>query len=378
MSEGFDFDVAVLGAGIFGCLTALELSKRGFKVTLIEKSNEIMMGASTNNQNRLHLGYHYPRDRQTAMQCQKGFADFIKRFPESILSDFDNAYFISNFDSKVDFQEYLNFCKSVELKLESVDRSKFDVSVDNVQGGILTDEVVYDSDILKEKITEDLISAEISLLVNSKVEGISVEKNGFIVEASSQSIRSKAVVNCTYANFHDFNSKLGVEEKELQFELTIVPIVTWRKGKPPIGITVMDGPFFTILPYGKKENQYLLYHVAHSVYKTYVGTSYPKQWDNLDSLLSDSIAKDIFENMVESSSHFVSDIETCEFKDYLTTIRVVLANSNDSDRRPTLINKMAIQPPFYSVFSGKIDHSVWVAKDIAARISNDIEVGDSK
>ena len=30
-----------------------------------------MQGASLNNQNRLHLGYHYPRDLSTATQCQE-------------------------------------------------------------------------------------------------------------------------------------------------------------------------------------------------------------------------------------------------------------------------------------------------------------------
>ena len=37
-----------------------------------------MNGASSNNTNRLHLGYHYPRDLNTAQQCKKGFELFLK------------------------------------------------------------------------------------------------------------------------------------------------------------------------------------------------------------------------------------------------------------------------------------------------------------
>ena len=69
-------DVIVIGGGIFGCLTAIELSKKGLRVQLHEKNDQIMIGASLNNQNRLHLGYHYPRDLETASQCQKGFEAF--------------------------------------------------------------------------------------------------------------------------------------------------------------------------------------------------------------------------------------------------------------------------------------------------------------
>ena len=62
MYNVFQTDVVVIGGGIFGSCTAIELAKNGINVTLVEKNTQIMQGASLNNQNRLHLGYHYPRD----------------------------------------------------------------------------------------------------------------------------------------------------------------------------------------------------------------------------------------------------------------------------------------------------------------------------
>jgi L-2-hydroxyglutarate oxidase LhgO len=58
--------VTVTGGGIFGCTTALELSAKGFDVNLFELNDDILKGASKNNFNRVHLGYHYPRDLETA------------------------------------------------------------------------------------------------------------------------------------------------------------------------------------------------------------------------------------------------------------------------------------------------------------------------
>ena len=85
--------IAILGCGIFGAMIALRLSENGFGVTVFEKELECLRGASFNNQNRLHLGFHYPRDVQTAKQCVRGFSRFCEEFSECIVSGFPNLSF---------------------------------------------------------------------------------------------------------------------------------------------------------------------------------------------------------------------------------------------------------------------------------------------
>jgi len=75
-------DVAVIGAGIFGCMAAIRLREAGHRVTLFERRDGILQGASLNNQNRLHLGFHYPRSPETTAQCAKGFAAFAREFAD--------------------------------------------------------------------------------------------------------------------------------------------------------------------------------------------------------------------------------------------------------------------------------------------------------
>jgi L-2-hydroxyglutarate oxidase LhgO len=53
--------IAVIGAGWFGCHIAYQLIKKNYSVKIYEERNDIFCGASGNNQNRLHLGFHYPR-----------------------------------------------------------------------------------------------------------------------------------------------------------------------------------------------------------------------------------------------------------------------------------------------------------------------------
>jgi L-2-hydroxyglutarate oxidase LhgO len=71
--------IAVIGAGLFGCTAALKLKEcTSADVTLYEQEENILKCASGINQYRLHSGYHYPRSKETALQC----LDSLKSFKE--------------------------------------------------------------------------------------------------------------------------------------------------------------------------------------------------------------------------------------------------------------------------------------------------------
>ena len=60
--------IAIIGGGLFGITIYLILKKNGIDCTLFDKNKKILQGASSNNLNRVHFGYHYPRDYETAKQ----------------------------------------------------------------------------------------------------------------------------------------------------------------------------------------------------------------------------------------------------------------------------------------------------------------------
>jgi hypothetical protein len=69
-----------------------------------------------------------------------------------------------------------------------------------------------------------------------------------------------------------------------------------------------------------------------------------------------------------ASSKWLPSILDAEYIDYLTTVRVVLADVESTDRRPSLISRANLSSPFYTLFSGKIDHSIWVAEEISNKL----------
>lgn len=51
------FDVAIIGGGVIGCATAYKLSKFDLKVCVIEKENDVALGATRANSAIIHAGY---------------------------------------------------------------------------------------------------------------------------------------------------------------------------------------------------------------------------------------------------------------------------------------------------------------------------------
>ena len=58
--------ITVLGAGLTGVATALELAKQGAQVTLVEQDARGMNRASLRNEGKIHLGFIYANDRTLA------------------------------------------------------------------------------------------------------------------------------------------------------------------------------------------------------------------------------------------------------------------------------------------------------------------------
>ena len=51
------YDVAIIGGGVVGAMTARELTRYALSVCLLEKENDVAMGASRANSGILHGGY---------------------------------------------------------------------------------------------------------------------------------------------------------------------------------------------------------------------------------------------------------------------------------------------------------------------------------
>ena len=363
-------NVAVVGCGIFGAEIALKASSLGLSVKVFETNADILLGASMNNQNRLHLGFHYPRDIETGIQSIRGFDLFKNKYKDCIQSDFLNTYFIADNDSLTDIDEYIIFCKKLGVPFKQIDCEDLPIKLEGVGKGISCNEVVYDCEILREIVKKNIRNNNIDVSLNSKVKEISQNEDCFrLITASAEEINADVVINATYGAGNYLTEQLGISVPERLYEYTAVPIIELDIDK--IGITIMDGPFLTILPFGKS-NKFLLYHVNLSVIASEINTMLNPEWlSKKTSPLNKLDKKEVFNKIIDQCKNFIPLLKKSKLIDFLEGPRMVLPRKDKSDERPSIITDIK---DYIEVFSGKIDHSIWVAEEINKKLKKKFKI----
>ena len=350
--------VGIVGGGIFGCLTAIELANNGFDVQIYEKSSEIFTGATSNTQNRLHLGLHYPRDHETAVQSRLGFQDFIERFPTTVRLDFPNYYGVAKQNSKVSTQNFQSFAKKagieifrVELEdalLPPYDKSRIDSLWQCNEG-------VIDISLLKLQILHELEISGVEVIFNTEITTIEIEDGIFeLTTSESEKYRKNFLVRATYGLDRIQSASLKMRSKKYEFHRTL--ILEANLVSPPFGFTVIDGDFFTILPKGFS-GKYLFYGPSICVLEKSIGYLAPEEWSKID--YSDEFLR--AENcLISRIQDWMPNLQIESSNKWNTTIRTILPNVSATDKR---VSRLLVQDERYvDLWSGKIDHSVEIAR----------------
>ena len=102
------------------------------------------------------------------------------------------------------------------------------------------------------------------------------------------------MVNASYANLNTINGQIGINTPlKIRYEDVFIPYFLYPH--TPIGLTVMDGKFCSIMPKGKNNNEFLLYHVEKSVLD---------RKSSLQALESNVVSDRLIEEIYEVSSEF--------------------------------------------------------------------------
>lgn len=362
-------DFTVIGGGIFGCYAALYLAKKGLSVLLIEKEKELFRKASVVNQARLHGGYHYPRSVATAVMSDENKARFTSEHKDFINFSYQKYYAIDRFGSMTDNRQFERFCDYIDLKCEPVKKHPL-FNFQRLEGLYQTTEYTFDPYLIaayyKQLISDN---KNIQVLLHSEIKTASKSNTNWhislqnIDNQSFTEINSPAVINATYAASNSINGLFGQSEIELQHEIAEMAFVTSPVLKD-IGLTVMDGQFGSLMPYGKS-GLHSLSSVAYTHHKVSHEPipSFDCQKVNTNcrpNFLSDcntcsAQPKTAFNKMsAQMRQYFSEDVEwQYYFSKY--TIKSKLHANHIDDGRPTEISKTSSKPDFYCIFAGKIN-----------------------
>jgi hypothetical protein len=347
--------VLVIGAGLFGSSVAAILGNKTVHVDLVEAEDDILKMASRVNHNRLHLGYHYLRSIETAEQSIEGLLSFLFHFGDAVLYQFPNYYAIAKEGSKTSPDQFLEFCKKVgigydeELPADNL----FDAS--SIEACFRVPEPVWDYALLKKTMKKKLIQANVNLFVKTRCVGLKVLPDGSFEAKLNTGIKSyDVVINCTYANINQINSFLGISPRKLQYEDVIIPV--FKYPSTAFGLTVMDGPFCSVMPRGIRKNEFLLYHVKDSLLNVHLGEERPT-FPQLEFEAYEHIR-----SLYKNSSFFMPFLKNVEPIGYNRTTRTVY--ENDDDARLTELFTYEGVKNYYTILSGKVTTCVQIALEI--------------
>ena len=360
------YDKIIIGAGIYGLYAALFCGKKGENILVIEKDDAAFKRATYINQARVHMGYHYPRSFSTAIKSAGYFERFHEAYNFSELTEFDQIYATSTNFSWTNAEQFRKFCKAANIKCEDVPTQKY-FKEGLCDGSFLTREYTYDAQILKEYFLNEISKIKnITIKYRCDITEINKKKDVFeIILKSGEIFESAYVLNATYASVNQILNMLGYEPFKIKYELCEIILCSVSENLKNTGITVMDGPFFSIMPFGKTG-----YHSLTSVTFTPHITSYDVlptfecQKQSNGFCTKEKLGncndcpvkpKSAWSYMSNLAKKYLKDEYEFKYEGSLFSMKPILKASEIDDSRPTVIKKFSSNPTFISVLSGKIN-----------------------
>ena len=339
--------IAIIGAGFFGLTLGLILSKK-HKVEIFEKKNSIMHGASSANQFRFHLGYHYPRSQKTVTEINKSKNLFISYFGSDVFGKSINYYLIAK-KSKVKFNRYKSFLKKNKLFFKILNNS---FKEDFVEKCILTNEKVLNYFVFKKKILKKIKTSKIKLHLKKEF------KKKYLKNFDK-------VIVTTYANNNFVLKKLGIIKlNEFKFELVEKILIKLPKKFEKKSYVVVDGKFVCIDPYlGTK--YHLLSDVKNSKLETKVG-KFPEFKHKNTRYINSGIIRNLkasqFNNFIKRSTDYLPFLKDAKYIGSMFVVRAIMKNKEKTDERTSIVKIHSKK--IFSILSGKWNNCVYLAKNL--------------
>lgn len=355
----------ILGGGIYGLYAAIRSAEKGYGVLVMDMEEGPFRRGSYINQARLHNGYHYPRSMATAYKSSQYFQRFMEDFgTECNNTDFQQVYAIARDYSWTNSRQFQRFCRNLHIRCEKMDKSLFFNPV-TVEDAFLTEECSFDAGRISDKMYREAKEKGVEFQWGVRIESMEKGLSEWRIHLQDgREYRAPFVLNATYAGVNQIHRLAGYEFLPIKYELCEVILCEVSEAIQKVGVTVMDGPFFSVMPFGKTG-----LHSITTVSRTPHMTSYdalpsfPCQAENWNCMPEctencNTCAfhpKTAFTEMRQIARRYLrEDIEIRYIKS-LFTLKPILKTSEIDDSRPTIIRKYSEQPDFYTVFSGKIN-----------------------
>src|SRR5262249_5036370 len=183
--------------------------------------------------------------------------------------------------------------------------------------------------------------------------------------STSRVVIANLVLNCTYSRLNHVLSASNADPIPAKHELTELALVQPPEALGGAAVTVMDGPFFSLMPYPSAgRGLHTLSHVRYTPH--YNWHDQPNQ-PVVDLLTTRGATR--FDHMVRDAARYLPAMRDTRHVDSLWEVKTVMPRSEKDDSRPILLRRCAEHPSLITVLGAKIDSVYDVEEALMAELA---------
>ncbi|GDX82361.1 hypothetical protein LBMAG42_41720 [Deltaproteobacteria bacterium] len=344
------WDAIVVGGGFYGATIAAYLKeRRGFhRVALLEREPALMTAASSRNQGRIHAGYHYPRSWTTAARSRANVPRFLREHPGVTNTGVESVYAIARSQSRINARQFVRFCQEIGAPVrEAPDEVNALFDVGRIEAAFMVEERVMNLPAFALAVADRLQRSGVAVYLGCTA--LSTRRSGggavsIAIAASSgpELLTARHVFHCTYSE----TRAAGTRHEIAELAVIAAPSALRR-----LAITVIDGPFFSVLPH-HVEGLHTLSHVRHTPHLTWNEDPEIRPRERLERYAKESR----FDRMVRDASKYLPCLRESTHLESIFEVKTVLQQNEVDDGRPILLERSMDVPGCYSILGGKIDN----------------------
>jgi hypothetical protein len=176
-------------------------------------------------------------------------------------------------------------------------------------------------------------------------------------------VNCRHLFNCTYSGLNQFGGDYQGARTELKHEIAEMALMLAPPALRGLGITVMDGPFFSMMPFPARG----LHTLSHVRYTPHLQWKDEAGVDPYGRLVNYGRTTRV-DRMVRDAGRYLPAVFDAKYVDSLFEVKTVLVKNEGDDGRPILFEKHPEMPGLYSVLGGKIDNIY----DVLEKLENEI------
>lgn len=349
-----DVDYLIIGGGFYGCCLALFLRSISARVVVVERAEDLLTRASRANQARIHTGFHYPRSALTAVKSRALHRRFMDDFPEAVVDDFQMLYAIARRRSKVSAKRFYRMFRDLGAPIAPAAPRQAALFNDaHIEAAFACTEAAFDYAVLRRLLHERISRHGVDLRAGTEVVAMQPGTDSVVATLSDGSeIRARYVFNVTYARTNTVLALAGLPPARLKHEVAEIAVIAPPPALHRVGVTVMDGPFFSTMPF-PAERLYSLTHVRYTPHASWIDG--PDTGDPYARLAGAPPPSNV-QHMLHDGRRYLPCLADARPQRSIFEIKTVLLKNEQDDGRPILYHQKPADCRVVSILGGKLDN----------------------